>query len=412
MIQDDDEATRSGDEETRAAQARDVDRSPPTAVEPRVYAGRYHVERVLGKGGMGEVFQVRDARTDAPAALKVLNASPDDNDRIERFKREIGVLSKINHAAVPRFLDWGVDRGQVFFVSELVDGHDLRIEIRRRGPFQPADAVALAATVADVLAAAHAAGVVHRDVKPSNIMIARDGSVRLLDFGLARTTGVDTTTLTKTGMIVGTPTYMSPEQFDNTWVDERSDVYSLGVVLFELLTGRPPFSAGTVIGVAMMHKSDLPPSTLSIRDDVPAWLDRIVLKCLEKRPEKRFTSAAALATELRRLRDRKSALRRLPSGDFVVEDDGETGGWALVLQSDAEKTGWKVGMVLRYYDRYYKLLEVIAPEGSDGRWTYQFKHLPQTEAIRTLVDYRDDCAQRQRGDKSSMRSTLRNWMKK
>ena len=397
------------DEETRSGSY--ADEKPATAAGPahRVYADRYQVERVLGKGGMGEVFQVRDTKTDLPAALKVLNAAPDDTDRIERFKREIGVLSKISHAAVPRFLDWGVDRGQVFFVSELVDGPDLRTEIKRRGPFAPAEAVALVATVADVLSAAHAAGVVHRDVKPSNIMIARDGTVRLLDFGLARTTGVDTTTLTKTGMIVGTPTYMSPEQFDNTWVDERSDIYSLGIVLFELLTGRPPFAASTVIGVAMMHKNDLPPSTLSIREDVPGWLDRIVLKCLEKRPDKRFASAAALADELRRPRDRKSSVRRLPSGDLVVEDDGDTGGWALVLQSESEKTGWASGMVLRYYDRYYKLHNRLTP-AEGGLWTYQFKHLPQTEAIRTLVDYRDDCAERQRAGKPSLRSALRGWM--
>jgi serine/threonine protein kinase len=195
-------------------------------------------------------------------------------------------------------------------------------------------------------------------------------------------------------MVVGTPTYMSPEQFDNTWVDARSDVYSLGVVLFELLTGQPPFHAGTIIGVAMMHKSDLPPSTQSIRADVPGWLDRIVLKCLEKRPERRFPSAAALAAELRRPRDRKSALRKLPSGDFVVEDDGDSGGFALVLQSDAEKTGWAPGIVLRYYDRYYKLESVLPPGSPEPRWAYQFRHLLQTEVIRTLVDYREDCAQR------------------
>ena len=384
MLPTDDNETQAGSHDNPAAAANDR----------RVYAGRYHVEHMLGKGGMGEVFQVRDAQTGIVAALKVLNATDDDTDRVERFKREIGVLSKINHPAVPRVLDWGVDRGRVYFVSELVDGHDLRTEIKQRGPFAPADAIALVAGVADVLSFAHAAGVVHRDVKPSNIMIARDGSIRLLDFGLARQNGVDTTTLTKTGMVVGTPTYMSPEQFDNAWIDARSDVYSLGVVLFELLTGRPPFHAGTIIGVAMMHKSDLPPSTQSIRADVPGWLDRIVLKCLEKRPERRFTSAAALAAELRRPRDRKAALRRLPSGDFVVEDDGDCGGFALALQSEAEKTGWAPGMVLRYYDRYYKLEGVLSPAPPEARWTYQFRHLLQTEVIRTLVDYREDCAQR------------------
>jgi len=391
--------TRDG---TSASEAR-------TTASGRVFAARYYVERVLGRGGMGEVFKARDYQTGTSVAVKVLTAAADDKERIERFKREIGVLSKINHEGVPRILDWGVDRGHMFFVSELVDGHDLRAEIKRRGRFTPGDAAALGATVADVLAAAHAAGVVHRDVTPGNIMITRDGAVRVLDFGVARQTGVDTTTLTKTGMVVGTPTYMSPEQFDARWVDERSDIYSLGVVLFELLTGRPPFQADTVIGVAMAHKQEVPPAARSMRDDVPGWLDRVVLKCLEKRPERRFTTAAALAAELRRMHG-DTKLRRLPSGDWVKEDDEDADGWALVLQSEAEKTGWKTGIVLLYYDRYYKLQDLTSPGESTPRWTYRFTHHPQTEVIRTLINYRDDCAQRVQQAKSSLRSTLKNWI--
>jgi len=369
-----------------------------------VYAGRYRLGRPLGQGGMAQVYQVRDTVTGAELALKIIRDARDEPDRVERFKREIGVLSKINHPAVPRILDWGVHREQLFFVSELVDGHDLRHAITERGAWSAADAAALAATVADALAAAHLAGIVHRDVKPSNIMIARDGSIRLLDFGIARPTGMDSTTLTKTGMIVGTPAYMSPEQFDSRWIDARSDVYSLGVVLFELLTGRPPFVSDTVIGVAMMHKNDLPRPPRSIQADVPAWLDRLVLKCLEKTPEKRFATAATLAAELRKTHaDAKR--RRLPSGDVIVEDDSDAEGFALVLASPKEKTGWALGMVLRFYDRLYKLQRIAAPADKD-EWTYSFEQLAETEVIRKYVDYREDCAERLKPQKKSLLSSI------
>jgi len=399
VAEDDDQTRATSEDLTRASAAAEngpTHGSAPTsggaAPGGAMYADRYRLGRPLGQGGMAQVFQVRDTVTGADLALKIIRDAPDEPDRVERFKREIGVLSKINHPAVPRIVDWGVHREQVFFVSELVDGRDLRAEIADRGAWPAADATALAATVADALAAAHLAGIVHRDVKPSNIMIARDGSIRLLDFGIARPTGLDATTLTKTGMIVGTPAYMSPEQFDSRWVDARSDIYSLGVVLFELLTGRPPFVSDTVIGVAMMHKNDRPRPPRSIQPDVPAWLDRLVLKCLEKAPEKRFATAATLAAELRKTHT-DAKRRRLPSGDVIVEDDADAEGWALVLAAPQEKTGWALGMVLRFYDRLYKLQRIAAP-ADRNEWTYSFEQLAETEVSRKYVDYREDCAER------------------
>src|SRR6185295_11619835 len=223
---------------------RDLGKATPVDATERlgqVFADRYRVDALIGAGGMGQVFRARDTRDHRDLALKVLHAShEEDADRSERFKREIGILSRIKHPAVPAIMDFGLHESELFFVSELVDGTDLKTEIKRRGPWNPVDAAALAAAVADALAAAHALGVVHRDVKPSNIMIGRDGSVKLLDFGLARGVGIDVTTLTRTGTIVGTPSYMSPEQFDTHGVDERSDIYSLGVVLFEMRTGKLP----------------------------------------------------------------------------------------------------------------------------------------------------------------------------
>jgi serine/threonine-protein kinase len=374
----------------------------------QTYAQRYRIDTLLGRGGMGEVYRVHDLTTGVDRALKILNARTpsieDDDDGVERFRREIGMLSKIDHPGVLRIVDSGTHDNRLFFVSELIDGHNLENDPLPR-PWPVSKASGLVASVADALTAAHAAGVVHRDVKPSNIMIATDGSVKLLDFGLARPSGVDATTLTRVGVIVGTPTYMSPEQFESRWLDARSDIYSLGVVLFELLTAKPPFVADTPLALAMLHKAEEPPSLRSLRSDLPGWIERVVLRCLQKDPDKRFARAEELARELRRVRESTPA-RRLPSGDVVIEDDAATGGWALELRSASEKTGWTPGTVLHFYDRYYKLAQVAAPEANDSGWLYRFGLLPQTEVIRKMVDYREDCVQRGRVKHTSVWSKL------
>src|SRR6266850_2123059 len=307
----------------------------------QIYAERYRVDKLIGSGGMGQVYQVHDLATGADRALKILAAHAhsveDDHDREERFKREIGVLSKIDHPAVLRIVDSGLHEGRLFFVSELIDGHNLENDPAAR-PWPPSEAARLVASIADALAAAHAAGIVHRDIKPSNIMIVAGGSIKLLDFGLARTSGIDATTLTRVGVIVVTPTYMSPEQFENRWLDARSDIYSLGVVLFELLTATAPFVASTPLALAMMHTAEAPPAPRSIRGDIPAWIERIVLRCLQKDPDRRYARAEELAAELRRSHP-GAQQRRLPSGDVVVEDEAATDGWALELRSSSEKTG-------------------------------------------------------------------------
>ena len=291
----------------------------------------------------------------------------------------------------------GSSEGRLFLVTELVDGQDLKMLVQGRGPWPIAEAVALVATVAEALAAAHELGIVHRDVKPSNIMLANDGAVRLLDFGLARGKGVDMTTLTKTGVIVGTPAYMSPEQLQALSVDERSDIYSLGVVLFEVLTAKLPFSAPTSMGLAMKHMLEPAPSPRELRPELPVWLERLVLQCLEKAPARRFATAAALAAELRRPRsESRLRSRRLPSGDSVLEDAGESSEWALVLQSREEKTGWAEGMALRFEDRFYRLERVDVPAERGGRFTYRFVPWPSEVVFRRLVDYQQDLEERSR----------------
>jgi hypothetical protein len=242
-------------------------------------------------------------------------------------------------------------------------------------------------------------------------MIARDGSVRLLDFGLARGAGVDLTTLTRTGTILGTPGYMSPEQFDAHGVDERSDLYSLGVVLFEVLTGRLPFTGRTPIAVALAHKTEPPPLPRAVRPGIPAWLERAVLRCLEKDPARRFASAAELAAELRRPREGHSPrARALPGGDLVLFDPGETTDWALVLASALEKTGWMDGMALRFEERYYRLMHVQAPAPGEARWTYRFRAWPEGEIFRRLVDYEQDLAARAEADSKTLSGRLTRWL--
>jgi serine/threonine-protein kinase len=329
-------------------------------------------------------------------ALKILHPSDEaDADRTGRFRREAQILSKIQHPAVPRILDSGVDGNRLFFVTELIDGRDLKLLIQERGPWPVAEATALTATVAEALAAAHALGIVHRDVKPSNIMVASDGSPRLLDFGLARGRGIDMATLTKTGMVIGTPAYMSPEQFQSLAADERSDVYSLGVVLFEVLTGRLPFTAPTPMALAVKHLMEPVPEPRALRPELPVWLDRLVLRCLEKEPARRFATAAAVAAELRKSRsEARLRSRRLPSGDQVLEDEGGTSEWALVLQAAAENSGWTTGMALRFEERFYRLDRIDAPLERGGRWTYRFASWPREVVFRRLVDYESDAKER------------------
>jgi serine/threonine protein kinase len=377
-----------------------------------VWAERFRLEELLGRGGMGQVFRVRDLESGEDRALKVLLPVPEpDPDRAERFKREIGILARLSHSAILHILAFGTRGEELFFVSELVQGADLKAEIRRRGPWPAAEAAALGATLADALAAAHAQGIVHRDVKPNNVMITREGAVRLLDFGLARGVGIDMSSLTKTGAIVGTPGYMSPEQFDGH-ADERSDLYSLGVVLFELLTAQLPFQGRTPLAVALGHRTEAPPAPRSLRPDVPAWLDRVVLRCLEKDPGKRYATAAELAEELRRTRAARPQRRRLPSGDTVVEDETEATDWALVLSAPQEKVGWSPGMALRYEDRFFRLGELEAPASAERAWSYRFTHWPEGEVFRKIVDYEQDWKERASAREGRLGARLQRWMER
>jgi len=371
-----------------------------------LFLDRYEVVDFLGRGGMGSVYRVKDREGGGDRALKILRPeAADDPEGLDRFRREASILARLAHPAVPRIFASGVHGREPYLVVELVDGTDLKSLVRARGPFPPLEAAAFVATVADALQVAHQAGVVHRDVKPQNVMVAKDGAVKLLDFGIARTVARDMT-ITKTDATLGTPEYMSPEQLESHRVDARSDLYSLGIVLFELLTGHTPFTGDTPIGIAMKHMSEPAPSPRSIRPEIPAWLERVVLKCLEKDKVRRYQTAEELAQELRRPRGDKTHRRRLATGDTVLEDDAETSDWALVLKSPKKKESWFVGMTLVFAGRYYKLVEAV--DTGDG-FTYHLSFWPAEEIFRRVVDYEADAAERLATEQNLLTTKLKRW---
>jgi Protein kinase domain len=261
-----------------------------------VLADRYELGRVLGQGGMARVHQGLDRQLDRQVAIKVLAPPFDrDGDFVERFRREARAAAGLSHPNIVAVFDSGSDDGTHFIVTELVEGETLADRLRREGQMQSADAVAVAVDIARALAAAHARGLIHRDIKPGNVMLLPDGGVKVVDFGIARAAGSDT--LTNTGVVLGSTAYLSPEQAGGQPVDERADLYALGCVLYEMLTGHAPFSADTPIATMYRHVNEdaPPPSTIA---PVQPELEDVVLRCLEKEPKRRFASAAELEAAL------------------------------------------------------------------------------------------------------------------
>ncbi len=261
-----------------------------------VLADRYELGPVLGQGGMARVHQGLDRQLDRQVAIKVLAPPFDrDSDFVERFRREARAAAGLSHPNIVAVFDSGSDDGTHFIVTELVEGETLADRLRREGPMPSADAVAVAVDIARALAAAHARGLIHRDIKPGNVMLLPNGGVKVVDFGIARAAGSDT--LTNTGVVLGSTAYLSPEQAGGQPVDERADLYALGCVLYEMLTGHVPFSADTPIATMYRHVNEdaPPPSTIA---PVQPELEDVVLRCLEKEPKRRFASAAELEAAL------------------------------------------------------------------------------------------------------------------
>ena len=272
----------------------------------RVLAGRYRLKRLIAAGGMAEVWEAVDDILGRPVAVKILHAhlAEDDSFR-ERFRREAIAAARLAHPNVVATFDTGLDGSVTFIVMELVDGQTLRQAMNETGPMAPGRAVHIAAQTADALHYAHRAGVVHRDVKPGNILLCPDGRVKVADFGIAKAVEESEPSrpdpaeaLTGTGSIVGTAQYLSPEQVEGRPVDGRTDVYALGVVLYEMLCGRPPFSGETDMAVALKHVTTEPLAPRQVRAGIPRALEDVVLRAMAKRAETRYQSAAELQTAL------------------------------------------------------------------------------------------------------------------
>jgi len=262
-----------------------------------LFAGRYEVLGELGKGGMGRVYKVLDREIGETVALKILN--PDiaaERKTIERFRNELKVARKISHRNVCRMHDINKEKTTYFITMEYVPGEDLKSLIRRKERLTEDEAISLAEQVCAGLGEAHRLGVTHRDLKPQNIMIDEEGKARIMDFGIARSQ--ETRGVTEEGLIIGTPDYMSPEQVEGGEAEPRSDVYSLGVVLYEMVTGRVPFEGKTALSIAFKHKTEAPLDPRKLNDRLSDEFSSVILRCLEKEKEKRYQTAEELQADL------------------------------------------------------------------------------------------------------------------
>jgi beta-lactam-binding protein with PASTA domain/predicted Ser/Thr protein kinase len=266
----------------------------------RVLGNRYEIQGVLGQGGMAKVFKGRDTVLGREVAVKVLSPQfVTDDQFVTRFRREAQAAAGLNHPNIVSVFDTG-DQGDIhYIVMEYVQGRTLRDAIKSEGPLMPERAAEIADAVAKALSAAHATGLVHRDIKPGNIMITNDGEVKVMDFGIARTATGDT--LTQTAAVLGTASYLSPEQAQGEPVDPRSDIYSLGCVLYEMLTGRPPFTGDSPVAIAYKHVRDDPVPPSRLNGDIPRDLESVVMKSMAKNPANRYQTADELRQDLGRV---------------------------------------------------------------------------------------------------------------
>ena len=334
---------------------------------PRILSDRYELGDTLGFGGMSEVHSGRDLRLDRDVAVKVLRADlARDPSFYLRFRREAQNAAALNHPAIVAVYDTGeadTPEGPLpYIVMEQVDGETLRDVLRNDGPLTPRRAAEVMGDVCAALDFSHRHGIVHRDVKPANVMINRAGAVKVMDFGIARAIADGTSTMTQTAAVIGTAQYLSPEQARGEQVDARSDVYAAGCVLFELLTGEPPFTGDSPVAVAYQHVREDPRPPSQLNPAVPGTLDSVVLKAMSKNPANRYQSAGEMRTDLVRVLagqrpgapaimtddDRTEILGAVPvpAGSGRHRDDDPLGGLGADAEDDREGRGRRTGLIV------------------------------------------------------------------
>jgi len=287
-------------------------------MEQQLLGDRYQLVRRIGAGGMAQVYVAQDRLLGRDVAVKILHEeSAGDTTYVERFRREAKAVAQLNHPNVVAVYDWGHTtsdasggRSDYYMVMEYVPGPNLKEVVRARGPLPEDEALSIAAQIASALEVAHERGLVHRDVKPHNVLIAPNGRAKVADFGIAHDAGL--TELTRTNIVPGTAHYLSPEQAQRAVLDGRSDIYSLGVVLYEMLTGHVPFEGRSLVDVALQHVHDKPVPPRKVRPELSRATEAVVLKALEKDPKKRFQTAEAMRQALERARAQRDEVAPVP----------------------------------------------------------------------------------------------------
>ena len=261
-------------------------------------AERYELEEVIGQGGMSTVYKAHDSLLERNVALKVLHQQyNEDEDFVERFKHEARSVAQLQHPNIVTVIDRGEEDGRQYIVFEFIDGENLKELVVRKGRLDVRDALEIAHEIARGLAFAHESGLIHRDVKPQNVLLNGDGRAKVTDFGIARSLDVEHG-VTQTGTILGTSNYIAPEQATGQPVDAHTDVYSLGIVLYEMITGELPFPGESFVAIAMKHIQEPSPNVLDVRGDVPLRVASMIDRALEKDPEHRFPTMDAFAAEI------------------------------------------------------------------------------------------------------------------
>jgi serine/threonine-protein kinase len=273
--------------------------------QPRLLGGRYELDGVVGRGGMAEVYRARDIRLDRIVAIKTLRADLARDQIFQaRFRREAQSAASLNHPSIVAVYDTGEDMATSvpvpYIVMEYVDGRTVRDLLQEGHRLLPERSLEIIDGVLRALEYSHQAGIVHRDIKPGNVMVTRNGDIKVMDFGIARAMSDAQATMTQTAQVIGTAQYLSPEQARGDRVDARSDLYSAGCLLYELLTGRPPFTGDSPVAIAYQHVRENPVPPSRVDPDVPPWADAIVLKAMAKSPADRYQSAAEMRADLQR----------------------------------------------------------------------------------------------------------------
>ena len=273
--------------------------------QPRLLGGRYELDGVVGRGGMAEVYRARDIRLDRIVAIKTLRADLARDQIFQaRFRREAQSAASLNHPSIVAVYDTGEDMAtgmpMPYIVMEYVDGRTVRDLLQEGHRLLPERSLEIIDGVLRALDYSHQAGIVHRDIKPGNVMVTRNGDVKVMDFGIARAMSDAQATMTQTAQVIGTAQYLSPEQARGERVDSRSDLYSTGCLLYELLTGRPPFTGDSPVAIAYQHVRENPVPPSRVDPDVPPWADAIVLKAMAKSPADRYQTAGDMRADLQR----------------------------------------------------------------------------------------------------------------